>query len=679
MRIERVSIALKISILVMTMSFIGISILAYFSYKEAQDIFVEHTSQILKKNIEKYESEILEAIDKISNTVELLSYSPSILGFYRAYNNPFHYDEENNKTLDQYEAEIKILFKLTLNQNESFFQIRILDDKGWELIKFIREKGKIMEVPKNKLQDKSKTEYFIDTFRMADRKTYISNINLNREFGSIEFPIKPTIRVARFIELGNKRVGIVVINANISKLFNFEHLRNVSDEITFIANKDGYYIFNQLEPLKEFGFELGNDYKIFKDFPELKELYENPELTSVSFVYPEKGQIFEAKKALIFPNNHLVIMKMTTTKAFESRTFAYIRNMVGYILVTTGFITLMTIFMVKRLTKPINKLTRIANEIARTKGRKTISIDISSKDEIGELARSFQIMLSNLIESRKELELFAEKLEREVEKKTRELRELNENLQREVEKKVQEIRKKDQVLVQQSKLAAMGEMIGAIAHQWRQPLNYLALNIQLLEELAQNEELSPEVVEDFAKKMMNTIQFMSRTIDDFRSFFRKDKEMVVFDLKAEIEKTIELMSMQLKDRGIRIITNLQPVKVKGFKNEFRQVILNLITNARDAIEERMRRESIEGLIEVELYREGNKAVIKVKDNGIGIPDEIKERVFEPYFTTKEEGKGTGLGLYMAKEIIQRMNGEIHFRSTSEGTEFIIEMRVYDED
>ncbi|WP_457639563.1 sensor histidine kinase [Persephonella sp.] len=678
MKVKKVSLAVKISLLVMTISFIGISMLAYFSYKQAQDIFVEHTANILKKNIEKYESELIEAINKVSNNVELLAYSPSIQGFFRAYQDPYKYDEENNKTFDQYLTEIKTLFRLTLNQNYSYFQIRILDSKGKELVKLVREQGKIIIIPADKLQDKSQMGYFKKSFFIEEEQVYISEINLNREFNTIEFPVKPTIRVAKPIELNHKRVGIVIINANIKDLFKLERIRKNPDEITYIANKNGYYIFNQNEPFKEFGFEYGFNYKIFTDFPEVKKLFDRPDATSVSFVYPEKGEIFEAKKVFIAPDDFLVVMKKTTTKAFEKKASVYMNTLFGYILIITALITLITIFMVKRLTDPINRLTRIAREIARTKGKKVVNVDIKTNDEIEELAHSFKIMLKSLIESQRELEKFAERLEKEVEEKTKELKKLNENLQREVEKQVKELRKKDQALVQQSKLAAMGEMIGAIAHQWRQPLNYLALNIQLLDELAQDGELTPEVVDEISKKMMNTIQFMSKTIDDFRSFFRKDKEKVVFDLKEAVENTIELLKPQLENRGIDIIEKLEPVKVRGFKNEFRQVILNLITNARDAVEERIKKEGIKGKIEVELKKEGSQAVIKIKDNGGGIPEDIKSRIFEPYFTTKEEGKGTGLGLYMAKEIISRMGGELIFRNTQEGAEFIIKLQVEDE-
>ena len=281
-------------------------------------------------------------------------------------------------------------------------------------------------------------------------------------------------------------------------------------------------------------------------------------------------------------------------------------------------------------------------------------------------------MVNALDESKKEIEDFANKLEDEVEKKTKELQDVNHNLQKIVEKQVNEVRQKDKALIQQSKMAAMGEMIGAIAHQWRQPLNALALNIQTLEDMQEDGELDAEHLEEFVDKNMQTIQFMSQTIDDFRNFFRKDKEKEEFNIKDAIEKTLNLQKAQLNDHNIEIELNLVDLFITGYKNEFMQIILNLISNAKDAILEKQETNHFKGKIFVSDYKDGDKIFIKIGDNGGGIPEDLKDRIFEPYFTTKEEGKGTGMGLYMVKEMIERMDGKIYFKNIENGTEFIIE-------
>jgi signal transduction histidine kinase len=365
---------------------------------------------------------------------------------------------------------------------------------------------------------------------------------------------------------------------------------------------------------------------------------------------------------------------MAPVDLFKKNANSYMNKLILFIIIVTIGITLITTILVKKLTKPIEKLTLIAREIARSKNEKNINIDINTNDEIGELAKAFKVMLKSLEKSKEEIEKFALNLEKEVEKKTEELQKMNENLQQLVEEKVNEVRDKEKLLLQQSKMAAMGEMIGAISHQWRQPLNSLALNIQLLEDLAESNELSKEEVENFVEKNMQTIEFMSQTIDDFRNFFRKDKEMTEFDVKEAIEKTISLQRAQLKDHNISVTLDLDTVYIKGYKNEFMQVILNIVANAKDAIEERRKKENIEleGYIFISAKKEGDKVVIRIKDNGGGIPETIKDRIFEPYFTTKEEGKGTGIGLYMVKEIIERMNGDIRVENSNNGAEFVME-------
>ena len=344
-------------------------------------------------------------------------------------------------------------------------------------------------------------------------------------------------------------------------------------------------------------------------------------------------------------------------------------------MVITVFIAFITVLVVKKFTAPILKLKDIANKIASTRGEEIIKIDINSKDEIGDLANSFETMLCTIKESKQEIKDFASKLEIEVDKKTQELKKLNESLQKNVDDKLAEIRKKDQALLQQNKMAAIGETIGAIAHQWRQPLNSLGLNIQMLTDMAEDKQCSVEEVEEFVEKNMKTIQFMSKTIDDFRNFFRDSREKSEFDIKEAIESTIALQTEQLKNNNIELITDLESLKITGYRNKFMQVILNLISNAKDAINSKKETEqNFNGYIKLISKKDVGFIIIEVIDNGAEVPSEIKQKIFEPYFTTKEQGKGTGMGLYMSKEIISSMNGELSLKNDTLEKKFIIKFK-----
>lgn len=253
------------------------------------------------------------------------------------------------------------------------------------------------------------------------------------------------------------------------------------------------------------------------------------------------------------------------------------------------------------------------------------------------------------------------------------LQQLTNCLLDEVEKQVRqktEVQKKlaeqEILLHQQSKLAAMGEMIGAIAHQWRQPLNALNMNIQNLEDDFEDGLIDESFIQAFIEKNRKTIVFMSKTIDDFRNFFRTDKEKQSFSLLNAVNETIALQEAQFKSHAIDVEILGEDISLFSLKGELQQTILNLINNAKDALIESGR---CDKKIIIQLLGDA----LAVEDNAGGIPEEIMERIFEPYFTTKEQGKGTGIGLYMSKLIIEKnMEGTLSVENTLQGARFLIQ-------
>jgi signal transduction histidine kinase len=224
----------------------------------------------------------------------------------------------------------------------------------------------------------------------------------------------------------------------------------------------------------------------------------------------------------------------------------------------------------------------------------------------------------------------------------------------------------------QSRQAAMGEMIGNIAHQWRQPLNVLGITVQQLLLFYDLGEFNRELLEKNVSQSMELIRHMSKTIDDFRNYFRPDKEKIEFKVNGAIANTLFLIAESFKNQkiGIEVVAKEDPV-IFGYQNEFAQVLLNILNNARDILTER-------GIgdprVTITVCSEGDRAVVTVADNGGGVPEEIMDRVFDPYFTTKGPQGGTGVGLYMSKSIIEKnMGGRLTLRNIAEGAEFRIEM------
>lgn len=265
--------------------------------------------------------------------------------------------------------------------------------------------------------------------------------------------------------------------------------------------------------------------------------------------------------------------------------------------------------------------------------------------------------------------IWMSRTEKELFKTHMELKKLNTHLQKEVDEKVAEMRRKDELLIQQSKQVAMGEMISNIAHQWRQPITSIGNAIQMLEEVQQEGGLTSGYVRRFIEKNMQLIKYISNTIDDLRNFFAPDREKKTFSLSHIIDSIKKLIEKQLSQEEIVLQTEGVEDKIlEGYENALKQVLLILINNAQDAIlTSRKEKETVVGVITVKTSTKDGKVHIHIEDNGNGIDPQIIDRIFEPYFTTKFKSQGTGIGLYMAKTIVERhMQGTISAENTDSG-------------
>ncbi len=253
------------------------------------------------------------------------------------------------------------------------------------------------------------------------------------------------------------------------------------------------------------------------------------------------------------------------------------------------------------------------------------------------------------------------------------LRQLNASLEQRVLEETEKNLQKERLLIQQSRLAAMGEMIGNIAHQWRQPLNALGLVLANIEDADHMQQLNPEYLQDLVRTGEGLIQQMSSTIDDFRHFFRPQKQPEPFSAVAAIEETLTLVSPGFVNHQIELRREMgEDIQILGFANEFSQVLLNLLGNAKDAV---LIQRKQGGVVVIRLVRDESHAIVTVADNGGGIPAAVMEQIFEPYFSTKAQG--TGIGLYMSKMIIENsMGGSIIAHNVDGGAEFTLTCPIY---
>ncbi len=365
------------------------------------------------------------------------------------------------------------------------------------------------------------------------------------------------------------------------------------------------------------------------------------------------------------------------------------------------FLTLLFGFLIaKNIVVSIESVQKGLGRFFDLLGRKIdkdekIRIELSNRDEFGQMAKiintNVEILRENLKKDINLIEdatnVFNELKKGNLDKRlqesssTSELNELKhvmnemlDNLEDRIVGEIQERTKQEKLLIQQSKLASMGNMIGNIAHQWRQPLseiNAVLMNMQVKKE---HDDLSDEMFEKSIEECDVVLSHMSNTISDFQNFFKPSKEKSKFCLAQECKNASFIIESSLKYNNIDFSVDvIEDCEVDGYPREFAQAVLNILSNAKDVLIDRNAKNPF---IKLSLKKGNKYALIKIEDNGGGIKEEIKERIFEPYFTTKHAKQGTGIGLYMSKIIIEEnMHGYIKIDNTKEGALFIIKLAL----
>jgi signal transduction histidine kinase len=239
-------------------------------------------------------------------------------------------------------------------------------------------------------------------------------------------------------------------------------------------------------------------------------------------------------------------------------------------------------------------------------------------------------------------------------------------------RRLQKAMEKDKQLLEQAKMAQMGEMLGNIAHQWRQPLSTITTAASGVKINHEYDILKHEEIPEFMETILKNADYLSKTIDNFRDFIKEKHELKELVIQEKIEKTLEIVSATLSSNYIKVINTVhyeEPIRINLIQGVLSQVLMNLLNNAKDAmvdnnVEERW--------VKIEAQNLEDKVIITLEDSGGGIPDDIMPRIFDPYFTTKHQSQGTGLGLYMSKEIMKKhLKGDIWVRNTENGAKFFL--------
>jgi signal transduction histidine kinase len=266
-----------------------------------------------------------------------------------------------------------------------------------------------------------------------------------------------------------------------------------------------------------------------------------------------------------------------------------------------------------------------------------------------------------------------DKRQKELEESRHELEEHKNNLEQRIEEEIALREANYKMYEQQAKMAAMGEMMDAAAHQWKQPLNALSLMSDMLKDDFKTGDVDQPYIDELTDDIQGQIDHMVNTLQEFRTFFRPNKEFKSFGIKRCVQSVMLLVNDEFLKNSINIhIQSTQEILMHGIENEFKHLVLNIINNAKDAFNERDLKERD---IYINFFKINNQINLEIEDNAGGIPEDVIQDIFKPEVTTKEEGKGTGIGLYMSMQIAQKLGGNLSVKNTSRGAQFLLEIPI----
>lgn len=535
----------------------------------------------------------------------------------------------------------KLTAKIMFNNNLS--QIMLLNSEG-KLVSHVH-RYKIA----NYIEQRSFENRLEYLFPKLNRDTFFGEVKFNEETGEPVMNVSFDIRDPKTDALN----GVFVFSLRLKPIWNM---------LADIAVQPGQYVYI----LDSSGRLVAHP----DPSAVLKNLtYKTPDTSIAQGLLG--NEVFIKYTKINFGNIFFTIISEHSTK----EAFKLIRSVSIVIIVVVSFTLLMSFmligFNIRYIVNPINHLSKVAQEIESGDLKKRAQV--FSDDEIGDMAQAFNKMTAKLQDN------------------TRQLQEFNTGLQKKIKKEIEKTRRMEQLLFEQKKFADMGQMINAIAHQWRQPLNNIGLIQQFLCEGFFQGDITANEYREYSGTLLEIVQDMSETIDDFRTFFTANKVNENFNVIGAMKDLLKLTSAQLTSHNIKysikcygcennhvfdansldMACGNRKLNILGHPGEFKQVLQNIVANAKDAL---ISSEVEDPKITILVRLAGDEIIITFRDNAGGIPEEILPNIFDPYFTTKEEGKGTGIGLYISKVIIEEhFKGRLYAENNRDGADFVVQI------
>ncbi len=615
------SLVWKITILVVLAVFLSqvVQILSfeYFlknSYLNRAKIKMNNAINIVKHDMQT-------TSDKLKKSVKFVDCDESILAsiyFVNNYQNKKTYngylvDEEKKKILNQ------LLYRVKLSLNDT---IKLYDNKG-ELVAYVFRTFKgyrlnFISYHNNKMIIFSKEEYEKE-YKVIKNTNSLSFIHNDIVSNSITYKIQNSnlIMTAHRTIIENKSL---VGHIELSKIYNLQYFDKISQQngLKILINKS----------IKENPSKIA----IFEKNENLK-LHENIDITYTQrFV-----KTLDGKFNMIFKLDK----KILTAQINQNRVTFLIIGLISLIVILTSIISILKPIFNNPIRKLMEQIKKIElKDYSQTK-------IVNTKDELEVIASSIN------------------DLSQTIHKREQEIKDINKNLHIKIIKELEKNKQQQLLMINQSRLTQMSEMMKMIAHQWRQPLNNISILTQTIALKYMMGKLTDKLMNNFKTKTDKHIEGMSNIIDDFQDFFKPQKEETDFCLNELITETLEMVNPTFFQYDLCVTFNNDTIiNINGFQNELGQTLINIINNAKDAL---VLNEIKNKKLNINLYREAKDIIIKITDNAGGIPDEIMDKIFDPYFSTKDEKNGTGLGLYMSKIIIEEhCHGKLTARNENGG-------------
>ena len=288
---------------------------------------------------------------------------------------------------------------------------------------------------------------------------------------------------------------------------------------------------------------------------------------------------------------------------------------------------------------------------------------------------SLQVNLQKLLKDYERKSKRLDKIIKQSDKQQHQMMRLNDelddhkhNLEIKVQEEIAKREEKEKMLLQQARLASMGEMMDAVAHQWKQPISTISLMVEMMGYDFEDDLIDDKYIQEYQKKIDTQIAHMLNTLNEFRTFFRPSKDATDFDIKKTIDKVLLLIKDEFMKNTIEIeVDASQNFSLFGVENEFKHLMINIINNSKDAFIEN---QTEARKISIKLLVDDKCKKLEISDNAGGIPENVIENIFKANVTTKAEGKGTGIGLYMSSQIAQKHNGTLSVENIKDGAKFI---------